>query len=162
MNMNSAIKFQKKFTDHNYGVGFYLNAIEEQYRVFASVHELPESVLYAMYSITSSTEPCTQKDICEHWKINKQTVNAAIKYLKKRDYIRLEVSPDNAKFRLIYLTEEGEEFARQLMFPLFEAEINTLEVFSKEEYNLLFSLLKKYYEQLNREITELCSDSKED
>ncbi|MGI6178136.1 MAG: MarR family winged helix-turn-helix transcriptional regulator [Eubacterium sp.] len=63
-----------------------------------------------------------QHEISHQRFMNKQTVSSALKQLKKKGLIRLEIPPENQRVRRVILTDEGIKFAKENLDSLSELE----------------------------------------
>lgn len=92
------------------------------YNNLAKQSGLSDCSFWIMYSLRDSEGECTQKELCDQWTFNKQTVNSAIKSLEKSEYIVLTSSKEDKRSKLIKLTEQGILFAKENIDYVFEVE----------------------------------------
>ena len=116
--------------------------MDELYHRIALKLGLSDSAFFIMYSIAEFGGGCLQKDIAEHYFINRKTINSSIKNLEAQGYITLKKG--NRRDMHLYLTEAGQEFADEKIAPVFELENSVLNEFSKEECQQLLQLTRKY------------------
>ena len=104
-----------------------------------------------IWSLYSFGRPCTQKEICNDWLVNKQTVNSAAKKLIEEGYIDIAPSPENSREKLLVFTEKGKFLAMRTVGKLIEAERRAFEGLSEEEQNEAIRITQKLYEILKKE-----------
>ena len=64
-----------------------------------------------IWSLFDFGRPCTQKEICRDWLVNKQTINSAAKKLSEEGIIDIAPSPENLREKLLVFTEKGKFLA---------------------------------------------------
>ena len=104
--------------------------------------------------------PCTQKEICDDWYENKQTINSAAKKLIEEGYIDIAPSPENFREKLLTLTEKGKFFAMRTVGKVLEAEKNAFSRLSEEEQNEFIRIKNKHYELLREEFDKIKGENK--
>lgn len=104
--------------------------------------------------------PCTQKEICDDWYENKQTVNSAAKKLIDEGYIDIAPSPENFREKLLILTEKGKFFAMRTVGKMLEAEKRAFASLSEEEQNELLRIHNKHYELLKKEFDKIKGETR--
>lgn len=129
--------------------------LDRLYHNYAKDCGLSDSILWILYSIYESKGIYTQKNLCELWSYNKQTVNSALKNLEANGFITLEAIPDNRKNKQIILTDSGNELIEQFIKPLMEAEQNSFRKMDNNERNEFLRVTKKYIDLLQAEISDL-------
>ncbi len=98
--------------------------------------------MMVMMSVASK-EPITQKEICEIWAINKQTLNSAVKKLIQEEYISLKPSGENFREKLLYFTEKGKALSEKTAVKMATAEITAFKRLTSGEQETLVSLMEK-------------------
>ncbi len=104
--------------------------------------------------------PCTQKEICDDWYENKQTINSAAKKLVEEGYIDMAPSPENFREKLLVLTEKGKFFAMRTVGKTLDAEKRAFGRLSKEEQDELIRIQKKHLGFLKEEFDEIKGENK--
>lgn len=104
--------------------------------------------------------PCTQKEICEDWYENKQTINSAAKKLIEEGIIDIAPSPDNFREKLLALTEKGKFLAMRTVQKMLLAEKNAFCRLSEEEQNELIRISEKHYGFLKEEFDKIKGENK--
>ena len=105
-------------------------------------------------------KPCTQKEICEDWYENKQTINSAAKKLIEEGYIDIAPSPDNFREKLLVFTEKGKFLAARTVGKMLLAEKNAFARLSEKEQDELISINKKYFVLLKEEYDKIKGETK--
>ena len=111
--------------------------------------------LMIIWTLYDFGRPCTQKEICDDWYENKQTINSATKKLVEEGYIDISPSPENSREKLLVFTEKGKFLAMRTVRKLIEAERNAFEALSEEEQNETIRITQKYYEILKNEFSKI-------
>lgn len=125
------------------------------YHNYAKSCGLSDMAYWILYSMSEENGLFTQRDFCKDWSFAPQTVNSALKDLKKKDIIRLEPVPGNKKNKWIQLTDHGKEFMARTIFPVIQTECESFEALSQEECNAMLSTTRKYLSVLKEKINVL-------
>ena len=104
--------------------------------------------------------PCTQKEICDDWYENKQTINSAAKKLAEEGIIDIAPSPENFREKLLVFTEKGKFLAMRTVRKLIEAEKNAFFRLSEEEQAEAIRISQKHYEILKEEFSKIKGENK--
>ncbi|MFR3727813.1 MarR family winged helix-turn-helix transcriptional regulator [Lacrimispora sp.] len=102
---------------------YEMNMIYEDY---AKSVNLPYTSLQILNLLTQ-IENCTQRVLCEHTFLPKQTVNTIITNFYKNGMIELKEIPNNRRSKTIHLTKQGEEFVNSIIPQIREAERSSME-----------------------------------
>lgn len=113
-----------------------------------------------IWTLWDFDRPCTQKEICDDWYENKQTINSAAKKLVEEGYIDMAPSPENFREKLLVLTEKGKFFAMRTVGKALDAEKKAFGRLSKEEQDELIRIQKKHLEFLKEEFDEIKGENK--
>ena len=111
--------------------------------------------LMIIWTLYDFGRPCTQKEICDDWYENKQTINSATKKLVEEGYIDISPSPENSREKLLVFTEKGKFLAMRTVRKLIEAERNAFEALSEEEQAEAIRINQKHYEMLKEEFSKI-------
>ena len=95
---------------------------DELYHQFAIKAGISDSQFWVLYALCESGGCLSQRNFCEMWSSSKQTVNAAVAGLQKTGMITLDFAEGSRKQKEIRLTIQGEQFAREHILPVMEAE----------------------------------------
>ncbi len=117
----------------------------------------PIKILFTLFCFE---RPCTQKEICDDWFENKQTINSAAKKLLEGGYIDIAPSPDNFREKYLVLTEKGKFFAMRTVGKMMIAEKKAFARLSEKEQEDAVSISKKYYELLKEEFGKVKGENK--
>ena len=108
-----------------------------------------------IWSLYYFGRPCTQKEICDDWYENKQTINSAAKKLAEEGIIDIAPSPENFREKLLVFTEKGKFLAMRTVRKLIEAERNAFNALSEDEQNEAIRITQKYNEILKNEFSKI-------
>lgn len=125
-----------------------LNATYEDY---ARRQDIPYTNLYIL-NILSKTKNCTQKMICEHTLLPKQTVNTIITCFYKAGFIELRELPEDRRTKTIHLTVEGQVYADKVIPHIHEAELAAMEKLTEEQRQSFLAGMKIYCETFRQEM----------
>ena len=120
-----------------------LQGINRIYEDYARSVDIPFTTLEILDLITK-TEDCTQKIICEHTFLPKQTVNNVITAFYKQGYISLRELPEDRRNKTIHLTEAGREYADKVIPQIREAEYGAMEKLTPEQRKNLIDSMRIY------------------
>lgn len=126
--------------------GGMLRGIDRIYEDYAKQSGLTFMSLRVLDILFSSEKPCTQRDVCEISRYNKQVVNAIIKGFQKKGYITLCEDSEDRRNKHLSFTEAGQSFARGVIEPLRQAEKNAMLAMSYVERESFIALFEKCYE----------------
>ncbi|MBQ7875546.1 MAG: winged helix DNA-binding protein [Oscillospiraceae bacterium] len=116
--------------------------------------------LMIIWTLFDFGRPCTQKEICDDWYENKQTINSAAKKLIDEGYIDIAPSPDNFREKLLTFTEKGRFFAMRTVGRILEAEKNAFSRLSEDEQDQLVRIYGKHCELLKEEFAKIRGENK--
>ncbi len=113
-----------------------------------------------IWTLFSFGRPCTQKEICDDWYENKQTINSAAKKLIEEGYIDIAPSPENFREKLLVFTEKGKFLATRTVGKMLFAEKNAFNSLSEEEQDELIRISDKHYAFLKKEFDKIKGENK--
>ncbi len=96
------------------------------YELYARKHGLTAKELFVLDIIWFAPDGCLQSDISERLSATKQTVSAIIKKFWKQGYISLTESETDRRNKIVRFTEAGMEYARKIIPPAANAEIDAM------------------------------------
>lgn len=108
-----------------------------------------------IWTLFSFGRPCTQKEICDDWYENKQTINSAAKKLIEEGYIDIAPSPENFREKLLTFTEKGKFLAMRTVEKMLAAEKRAFARLSENEQEELIRINKKHYDFLKEEFKKI-------
>lgn len=127
---------------------------DDIYHKIATHFNLSDSCFWVLYELYTAGKPCTQKQICDCWYYNKQTINSAIKSLEKIGYINKGYEENNKTNKKIGLTELGLKVAEETVKKVIEIEDIAFESIKEEELDTVIELLQRplisFREQANK------------
>lgn len=125
------------------------------YHLYARKSGLSDTAFWILYSVEESQSVYTQKELCEDWSYNRQTVNSALKKLVEQEIIELRPLPGNRKNKQIVLTASGKALVAEIISPLIEAERNSFLKLGEEDGEEFLRLTKSHLELFHREIEQI-------
>lgn len=130
--------------------------LDETYQGFAAKCGLSASAMWIIYSLRAGGDGCnTQAEIAKLYFLKKQSVCSAIRKLEKDGFIVLLPMPNNAKNKILKLTEKGIHFAKEKIDVLLKAEQSTFESLTLREQNQFIKLYEKYIAALKSNINAI-------
>lgn len=130
----------------------YMNDLEWQYHLLAKYYGLSDSSFWVLYELYENKEGCTQKDLCDDWALNKQTINSAVKGLIKDGYVVLEDSEDSKKTKMLRLTEEGRNIAKNTVGKAMNLEKRAFKNINENEMTKVVRFFEKQTLALKNEV----------
>lgn len=107
---------------------------------------------YLNKNLESGNDEVTQKDICEFVSLKAPTISITLQNMEQDGYIlRTKSSKDNRN-TFVQLTKKGKEQADMMKQFFQETDHQIVSNFSKDEYEVLCSLLDKIYKYLKEDI----------
>ena len=92
----------------------------------------------------------TQKEICESLDLKHTTIIGLVKRMSEKGLVASEVNPENARYRDIFLTEKGIQYAESLDENRIVVNGQILNNFSDEEETELKRLLQKLKDNVEK------------
>ena len=111
---------------------------------------ISDSVQNILYVICEKGTRCLQSEISKLTGISRQTINSAIRKLEKEGIVYLEQG--KGRNTVVCLTEKGEKYAAEKVFPLFEIENKIWNGWTEEEQQQYLVLTQKYRDALKEYI----------
>lgn len=108
------------------------------YEIFAKNHQLSGNELAIFYALWVN-EFRTQKQIADEFLLAKQTINTLCKRFETDGLITSEVSKNDKREKIIYLTDKGKAFAKPIVEKLLNQEKQIADEFGGERISLLLS-----------------------
>lgn len=125
------------------------------YHRIAVHYNLSDSNFWILYSLYESKKPCTQKEICDDWYFNKQTINSSIKNLVELGYIRKGNEEKNNTNKKIELTPLGLEIAEKTVCEVMKIEDIAFSKISDRDLDKIIELLEKPLVSFREEVNKL-------
>ena len=133
---------------------------DDEYESIISAFGISKSTMMIIFTLYSLGRPCTQKEICEDWYENKQTINSAAKKLAEEGIIDIAPSPENLREKLLVLTEKGKFLAMRTVGKMLLAEKAAFGKLSEEEQEAAIMLSKKFHGYLKEEFEKIKGGNK--
>lgn len=121
--------------------------IDQLFHQFALQVQLSDSEFFVLYTLLEENEGCLQKDICDMYYINKQTIHSTIKKLEKENVIYLK--PVH-RGKGIYLTDKGKKLIDEKIKPIAIKENDIFEQMDSQERRELIRITEKYIAGLRK------------
>ena len=103
------------------------------YELYARKHHLTAKELFVLDIIWFAADGCLQTDICQRLSATKQTISAIVKKFQKRGYISLTESEADRRNKIIHFTSAGIEYAKKIIPPAANAEIDAMGELSEKD-----------------------------
>ena len=124
------------------------------YEMYARRFRLTAKELFVLDLIWFSENGCFQSDICDRLSATKQTVSAIIKKFQKLDYVTLVESDADRRNKLIQLTEAGREYAKRVIQPAADAEIDAMSELDGEDIKELVRLTTLFSDSMAQKFVQ--------
>ena len=102
---------------------------------------LSDSAFMILYAIVEMGDGCQQKDIADVYLFSRQTVNSSILGLQQKGILQLKKG--NGRGQHIFLTEKGQRFVEEKIYPVMEAENSVFDELTEQEGELYLQLMRK-------------------
>ena len=130
-----------------------IRKVNQVYDIWASSHGLTMYEMEIYYEILKTDEmTMTQKDLCQRLEAPKTSINSIIKKQLQNGYIELHTNPQNKREKRISLTPKGQEFAKNLIQPLFRYEEEAVAMLAEEEIEAVITAQNKFADILLEKI----------
>ena len=116
--------------------------INSLYHEMAVRMGLSDSVMNVLYVICEKGDKCLQSEISKLTGISRQTINSAIRNLKKDGIVYLEQG--HGRNTIVCLTEKGQKISAEKISPIFEIENRIWNEWTAEEQQQYLLLTQKY------------------
>lgn len=140
----------------------YIKEIERQqkeqdaiYHNAALRYGLSDTVMWLLYNISDSSEPCTQQKLCQQCFFPKQTINTAVSKLVRDGFVSLETLQGTRNQKMITLTQKGQELVSSTTDCLKKAESRAYGKLTAAELDTYLKLGSRLTECLREEIDQL-------
>ena len=127
-----------------------INALYHEAAVKMGVSDSVQNILYVL---CEKDGRCLQSEVSKLTGISRQTINSAIRNLEKDGIVYLEQG--KGRNTILRLTEKGEKFAKEKMYPLYEAENKIWNEWTPEEQQQYLILTQKYRDGLKKYLKDI-------
>jgi DNA-binding MarR family transcriptional regulator len=107
---------------------------------------------YIFLMAIAGKERITQKALSKELLIDKTTTAKAISKLEAEGYVRRKSDPEDKRYHLLYLTEEGRAVVPKVQRALDHVRYKSLIGISDEEYAIMLGLLKKALRNVSEQV----------
>ena len=118
------------------------------YELYARKYGLTAKELFVLDIIWFAPNGCLQSEICERLSATKQTVSAIIKKFWKLGYLSLTESEIDRRNKIVRFTEAGVAYAKKIIPPAANAEIDAMAELSGKDIAELVRLTTLFSEQM--------------
>ena len=118
------------------------------YELYARKYSLTAKELFVLDIMWFAPDGCLQSEICERLSATKQTVSAIIKKFWKLGYLSLTESEIDRRNKIVRFTEAGVAYAKKIIPPAANAEIDAMAELSGKDIAELVRLTTLFSEQM--------------
>ena len=111
---------------------------------------ISDSAMDILYVICANGSRCLQAELCKLTGMSRQTVNSAIRKLEKDEIVYLEQG--QGRNTIVCLTEMGQKFSEEKIFPIFEMEKKIWNEWTDEEQQQYLMFQQNYRDALKKNI----------
>lgn len=104
------------------------------------------------YIITHNDRQVTQKEIEELFHIQRSTANHMFQLMEKNGYVFREISPTDARMRVICVTESGRSVHNKFSMQLQKFEKQLRNGFSEKELEMFKTMMRQIWVNSNTEV----------
>lgn len=122
-----------------------INALYHEAAVKMGISDSVQNILYVL---CEKNGRCLQSEICKLSGISRQTINSALRNLKKDEIVCLEQG--SGRNTVVCLTEKGEAFAAEKVEPLLAMENKIWNEWTPDEQQAYLTLTQKYRDALKK------------
>lgn len=129
------------------------------YELYARKYNLTAKELFVLDLIWFAQDGCLQSEICQRLSATKQTISAIIKKFWKLGYLSLTEDETDRRNKIIRFTDTGVEYAKKIIPPAANAEINAMEDLPEKDIAELVRLttlfsdcMKNKFDEIMREV----------
>lgn len=123
-----------------------INALYHEAAVKAGISDSVQNILYVLCGKDDGR--CLQSEVSRMTGISRQTVNSAVRRLEKEEIVCLEQG--KGRNTVLCLTEKGEKYVREKIYPIYEAENRIWDEWTPEEQRQYLDLTRKYCDGLKK------------
>lgn len=110
------------------------------YEMYARRHSLTAKELFVLDIVWFAPDGCLQSEICKRLSATKQTVSAIIKKFLEQGYVYLTESKTDRRNKVVRFTDAGIEYAKRIIPPAAQAEIDAMSELQAQEMAELIRL----------------------
>ena len=129
-------------------LNYYLGQCSSVYHEISLAAGLSDAQSNIFYTLVCTEKQLCQRDLCILTGLPKQTVHSAIHALVTEGCV--ELRPGDGRRQLIHLTEKGQRFGEEKIFPVIAVENRALAAMGPEAEQLM-RLMDQFAEHLRKE-----------
>ena len=111
--------------------------------------------LFVLDIIWFSPDGCLQSEICERLSATRQTVSAIVKKFWKQGLVTLTESETDRRNKIIRFTDQGVEYAKQIIPPAAQAERSAMNELPVEDMAKLVELTTLFSTYMKQKFDEI-------
>ncbi len=127
--------------------------INALYHEAANKMGISDTVMNILYVLCENKNQCLQSEISKSTGISRKTINSALQKMIKDGYVSIE--PGAGRNTIVSLTGQGEKFAAERIYPLFDMEKKIWNEWTEEEQEQYLLLTTKYRDGLKKYMKDL-------
>ncbi len=124
------------------------------YSLWSSAHGISYSEMLVLYALREKGY-CTQKSLCDSYRLPRQTMNNVISAMRKRGLLTPDAALSAGREKAFVLTEAGVAYARPLIDALERFEARAAALAGDETLTALTTLMGAYNRALEQALTEM-------
>lgn len=144
---------ESNFNEMMYRMNCLAADLDSLYHQAAKKLGVSDSVMIVLYFLYENNGIALLNDIRKTTGISKQTLNSALRKLENERIIFLEQK--NGREKLVYLTSQGKEYAKQTAAKLFNAECHVFEGWTPDEIQQYLYFMEKFNHDFRQQIEKL-------
>ncbi|PSJ79291.1 MarR family winged helix-turn-helix transcriptional regulator [Neisseria iguanae] len=123
------------------------------YEQWAKRHGLSYNMLAVLYGVAYYPD-CTQKTICTHWNLPKQTVFSACRQLAEQGWLTFFPDPNDKRGKTLHLTETGQAAALPVIRKIHDLEQGIIRDFGEAQAEAFIQQLQRFIQIVARHTQE--------
>ncbi len=127
------------------------------YELYARKHNLTAKELFVLDILWFAPEGCLQSEICERLSATKQTVSAIVKKFWRQGYVSLTEAEADRRSKIVRFTGAGTAYAKKIIPPAAQAEIDAMAELQEEEIAELVRLTTLFSHRMKEKFEQLPS-----
>ena len=128
------------------------------YEMYARKHNLTAKELFVLDILWFSPDGCLQSEICERLSSTKQTISAIMKKFLKKGYVSMTESETDRRNKIVRFTDEGAAYAKGIILPAAEAEIDAMAELPEKDIAELVRLTTLFSDYMKKRFAEIRED----
>ena len=125
------------------------------YHKYAKSRNISTYELFVLDILWFDDGNITQKDICDRLSINKQTIASIISKFQRQGYVEFRKSEDDARNKIIALTEDGNKYVESIIPRAALAENIAMDKLGLKKLEQLIGMTLKLTENMEEEFRKI-------